>query len=165
MATILDTLIFDRTQADVDRVRELKLKFLDGTITTEEQTEYVNGLKGAYNSIDLNRVGNAIAYIGGLLRSFGFNISVSPKTDWVNSDVPTQAQAQRYIQDLSAIRTAGSSVVSTVAIPTNLDNLNFESANNIERMLYDVGKIYERSNQSLRHLSFNAGRPTIGTRG
>jgi len=165
MASVLDTLIYDRTQEDVDRVRELKLKYLDGTITPSEQTEYIAGLKGAYNSTDMNRVGEAVQLVGGLLKTYGFNINVNPKTNWLSSDVPTSAQAQQYIQDLIAIQNAGSSLVTTNPIPTTLNNLNFESANNIEEMLFKVGKIYERSAQTLHHLTFTVGRPTLGTRG
>ena len=58
--SVIDELIFDRTQADVDRVFELKNKILTGgglsALTPEEQTEYMAGMKGAYNATDFNRI-------------------------------------------------------------------------------------------------------------
>ena len=45
--SVIDNLIFDRTQADVDRVFELKNKILTGgglsALTSEEQSEYMAG--------------------------------------------------------------------------------------------------------------------------
>ena len=64
MSTVIDTLVFNRTQADVDRVFILKNKILTGGLTAlsdEEKTEYMAGMKGAYNYQDMNRVGQAVA--------------------------------------------------------------------------------------------------------
>lgn len=64
--SVIDDLIYDRTQADVDRVYELKGKILAGglsALTDAEKTEYMAGMKGAYNYTDLNRVGQAVSYI------------------------------------------------------------------------------------------------------
>ena len=64
--SIIDTLVYDRTQADVDRVFTLKNKILTGgltALTAEEKAEYMAGMKGAYNYGDMNRVGQAVAYI------------------------------------------------------------------------------------------------------
>ena len=162
MATIIDELIFDRTQADVDRVRELKQKYLAGTITETERTEFLEGLKGAYNAKDLNRVGNAVAYIAALLRNFGIRVSVNPRTDWSADKVPAQSDASRYIADIAAIKTATG--VST-SLPQTLNNLTFESANNIEQILYEAGKKYADSEEAIPRLSFICGRPSIGNRG
>ena len=64
--SVIDTLIFDRTQADVDRVYALKQKILTGgltSLTAEEKAEYMGGMRGAYNATDLNRVGQAVSYL------------------------------------------------------------------------------------------------------
>lgn len=88
--SILDTLITDRTAADVERLRTLLKKGWQG-MTAEERDEYMNGAtvqltdadsqplfdslgeplysadgaiqKGAYNYGDLNRVESAVAYV------------------------------------------------------------------------------------------------------
>lgn len=40
------TWITDRTQADIDRVKELTAKARTGTWTEEEQQEWASGMKG-----------------------------------------------------------------------------------------------------------------------
>lgn len=64
--SIIDNLVYDRTQADVDRVFTLKNKILTeglSSLSAEEKNEYMAGMKGAYNYGDMNRVGQAVAYI------------------------------------------------------------------------------------------------------
>ena len=70
--SVIDTLVYDRTQADVDRVFTLKNKILTGgltALTAEERTEYMAGMKGAYNYTDMNRVGQAVSYIANRMTS------------------------------------------------------------------------------------------------
>lgn len=136
---IIDTLITDRTQSDVERVRELKRKALTGggisALNTEEQAEYFAGPKGAYNYTDLNRVGNAVEEVASLYRGAGYNVSVSPKRDWVVSDIPTPEQMERYLSDVNEIRTIAG---LTLPLPYTMDRLDFEGANQIERVLVDA---------------------------
>lgn len=54
------TWITDRTQADVDRVKELTAKARTGTWTEEEQQEWAAGMKGALSYTDYNRIENGI---------------------------------------------------------------------------------------------------------
>ena len=61
--SIIDNLVYDRTQADVDRVFTLKNKILTeglSSLSAEEKAEYMAGMKGAYNYGDMNRVGQAV---------------------------------------------------------------------------------------------------------
>ena len=72
MSTVIDTLIYDRTQADVNRVFTLKNKILTeglNALSAEEKAEYMAGMKGAYNYTDMNRVGQAVAYIANRMTS------------------------------------------------------------------------------------------------
>lgn len=50
------TWITDRTQADVDRVKELTAKARTGTWTEEEQQEWASGMKGALSYTDYSRI-------------------------------------------------------------------------------------------------------------
>lgn len=50
------TWITDRTQADVDRVKELTAKARTGTWTTAEQREWASGMKGALSYTDYARI-------------------------------------------------------------------------------------------------------------
>lgn len=54
------TWITDRTQADIDRVKEIAVKARTGTWTKEEQQEWAAGMKGALSYTDYNRIENGI---------------------------------------------------------------------------------------------------------
>lgn len=71
--SVIDTLITDRTQADVDRARELTKKLNAGTATVEELAEWnIVALKGCYDYADLNRVSEAIQYLDAMLKRNGY---------------------------------------------------------------------------------------------
>lgn len=155
-------LIYDRTQADVDRVFALKKKILTGgvsSLTEEEYTEYLNGLRGAYNHTDMNRVGEAVAYIADRFTALpdeltsyrnqkgvadeslfrvpydASSVVVSPKCDWSMLDVPTQAQVQTYLDNLAVLRRQLPLPEGTPEVPPTLDHLTYEVANDIEYLL------------------------------
>lgn len=165
MSTVIDTLVFDRTQADVDRVFTLKNKILTGGLTAlsdEEKAEYMAGMKGAYNYQDMNRVGQAVAYIAERMTSIpdelaayraekgvaddpvyhvSYNPSsvvVSAKTNWAMGDIPTQSQISTYLQNLTVLRSQLTLPENTPAVPTSLNSLTFQIANDIERLLYVI---------------------------
>ena len=133
---IIDTLVTDRTQADVDRVNTLTGKWLAGTITNAEKEEWLAGMKGAYNYTDLNRVGNAVAFIAGVLESAGTRVTVTAKNDWTMEDIPTTAQAQALLTDLTLLK--GSVRQPVPDVPVSMDNLTVETANRIEEILVSV---------------------------
>ena len=63
-------LITDRTSQDVARVKELTFK----DMTADELTEWLAGMKGAYNYTDLNRVNEAVIYVTERLKTVGWYI-------------------------------------------------------------------------------------------
>lgn len=130
-------LITDRTQLDVDRVKELVSKGWAG-MTTSERNEWLTNLKGAYNYSDLNRVGEAVAYVAGRFNGFGYNILVSPKTDWTVEDIPTASQMADYLSYVKNLRNAVPVIDDTPAAPADMDGLTYQEANDIEQILLDV---------------------------
>lgn len=141
MSTVIDTLIYDRTQADVDRVFTLKNKILKEGLTAlsvKEKAEYMMGMKGAYNASDLNRVGQAISYITDLLNGYGYSVFVNPKTDWTMSDIPTPEQMKQYRQNVATLRQVLSVLSTTPDVPPDMEGLTWQEANDIERILADV---------------------------
>lgn len=77
---ILDTLIYDRTQADVNRARYLN-GLWDARAgrwrgTSEEWAEWAAGPRGAYGFNDMNRVNEAIGYLVGQLTLMGYSIDM-----------------------------------------------------------------------------------------
>ena len=114
--SIMDTLITDRTQADVDARND----------------------KGTYNASDMNRVGAAVAYVAGRLLECGTSVDVSPKQDWSESDTPTASQLERYRSDVAALRDALAAMPTTPQAPTTMENLTWGKANDLEKILKDT---------------------------
>lgn len=132
--TIIVTLVTDRTQADVERVRELAAKGF-AAMTAEEQAEWLAGMKGAYNASDLNRVGTALNYLAGRLDAIcGRSIAWTAKTDWAATDIITASQAEEYRKQVQSIRDALAYPAGTPDAP-QLGRLTYTDANNIERIL------------------------------
>lgn len=132
--TIIVTLVTDRTQADVERVRELAAKGF-AAMTAAEQAEWLTGMKGAYNASDLNRVGTALNYLAGRLASIcGKSIARTAKTDWAVTDIITASQAAEYRRQIQDIRDALAYPAGTPDAP-QLGRLTYTDANNIERIL------------------------------
>lgn len=163
--SVIDTLIFDRTQADVDRVYALKQKILTGgltSLTAEEKAEYMGGMRGAYNATDLNRVGQAVSYLAdrftdlpGELETYReekgvaddelyhvpydpSTVVVSPKQNWTVADIPTNSQVQIYLNNLLVLRRQLVLPADAPMVPTSLNNLTFDTANQIEYLLWLV---------------------------
>ena len=165
--SIMDTLVTNRTQADVLRLQELTEKGLEN-MTSEELAEWHGhdvgylldanedflvdftgsvllvitktgtGHKGAYNVADLNRVGAAVAYVAGRLLECGTSVNVLPKQDWSESDTPTASQMERYRSDVVALRDALAAMPTTPQVPATMDGLTWSGANAIEKILQDT---------------------------
>ena len=160
---ILAELIYDRTQADVDRVVYLSEKLWDH-MTVEEKAEWMAPMKGAYNADDLNRVGKAVQYIADKLTGLGCAVDVSPKTDWKGGDdpdIPTSVQMAQYLQDLSSIRSALVLPDGAPVVPGDMGQLTFEKANDIERILIAVDEMI-RNMQSAVEFGWAIGTSYVG---
>lgn len=141
--SVIDTLIFDRTQNDV-----------------------ANGTKkGYYNSEDFNRVIEAMEYLAGALNAAGYALAIHSAPNWSDTSIPCQDDAQTYLEDLRTIHDAlechseianpcivGISVVNSPdgvgnggiqAVPSTLKELMWSTANTIERILLRVNQAYE----------------------
>lgn len=150
--SIIDTLITDRTQADVDLVRQLNAKWVPGsdgrpqwTGTTDELSRWHSGLKGAYNASDLNRVGAAVEYLTGRLNALGYIVATTPRTDWTVADVLTRAQLEDYLRQVSVIRSVRAVYPTTPAVPVSLVNATYQEANAIEQILADVEQLIQNT--------------------
>lgn len=135
--SVIDTLVTDRTEADVSRYSELRDKGW-AEMTTAEKAEWVAGMKGAYNASDLNRVASAMAYLSQRFASAGYSVPVSSPTDWANGDIPTNGDLDTYLDDLRRIRAALAVMDTTPSAPGSMDYLTWAKANDIEKILVDV---------------------------
>lgn len=131
---ILDDLITDRAEADAARVRALADKGY-AAMTAAERAEWAGNLKGAYNASDLNRVGSAMDYVAQRLKSCGISVSVSPRTDWQETEIPARAEMAAYLADIAALRAALPLRDGTPPAPGDMLGLTWEEANAIEAIL------------------------------
>lgn len=135
----LDNLIFDRTAADVQRVKTITAKLVKGTATAEEKAEWLAGMKGAYNAADLNRVGAAVDYLTERFYQLGYNVPAIPKTDWKMGDLPTAFPMAQYIENIRLLRNHIPYVSPNA--PEDAEKLTFQEANNIEEILYRLERV------------------------
>lgn len=138
--SIIDTLITDRTQADVDRVLELSAKGWAG-MSAEEQAEWSAGLKGAYNAGDLNRVQEAMEYLAGAFESYGYAVTLQPVPTWSVGEIPTEEQMAAYLANVTALRAVLDMPSTTPAVPADMALLTYIEANNIEQILADINQL------------------------
>lgn len=125
--------IVDRTQAHVDLLNKLRKKAW-GEMSEEEQEQwYGEATKGAYNYTDLNRVESAVAKLASEL-----GLTLSTKTDWTLWDVPVQADMERYLSNVAAIRDACPGELVFPVLPNSMGELTYEGANSIEMVLLIV---------------------------
>ena len=130
-------LITDRTQADVSYVARLAAKGWAG-MTEDERSQWLTGLKGAYNATDLNRVGNAVTYVAGRLEEAGYAPDIDPKIDWTVSDIPTESQMETYLDNVRALRNAFTVPDSVPPVPADMEGLTYQEANDIERIILAI---------------------------
>lgn len=155
-------LIYDRTQGDVDRVFTLKRRILTeglSSLTRDELTEYMSGLKGAYNHTDMNRVGKAVEFIANRFKDLPVELSayrfeknvasdcifsvpydvesvvVNPKYNWSLLDYVTQTQAKTYLDNVRVLREQLTLPEDAPDVPATLDHLTYSKANDIEYVL------------------------------
>ena len=138
--SVIDTLVTNRTQSDVTRWLNLRDKGW-AAMTTAERVEWQAGMRGAYNVSDLNRVQTAMHYVGDVFASCGYSVVLHPVRTWTMAVVPTQADMDAYLADLSTLRGVLTVLSTTPAVPGNMANLDWAKANDIEKILVDVDVI------------------------
>ena len=107
-------------------------------MNAQQRSEYLAGLKGAYNATDMNRVGNAVSYVARRLTNCGYMVNVNPRLDWQIGDIPTVSDLTAYLDDVRAIRAALAVLPATPPVPEDMHKLTYTEANNIEQILFDV---------------------------
>ena len=133
--------VYDRSQIDVDRVKELNFKYLNRTITEEEKQEWNTGidgnagLKGAFTISDIKRIEYNCELIGELLA-----VEV-PVKSWKYGDIPRESDYRRILVNVQNIRDAYIVYSDTPQVPEQPLN-SYQKWNDIERILHDVYTIY-----------------------
>ena len=125
-------LITNRTQADVDRVKELTAKGWNN-LTDEERDEWRTGMKGAYNYTDLTRVESAVEELASRL-----GLTVTVNKTWSTSSPLTANEMSRFLENLHTLRNSGKILANTPAVPASMAGLTYKTANDIEQILTDI---------------------------
>lgn len=153
-------LITDRTSADAEYAKSYQGKKWED-LSTEQKTEYLLGLRGAYSYIDLNRVENAVKYLSDLLNLYGYSNTVNTKTDWDANDILKVSEIQRYLDNIAELRNKYYSNIEN-ELPTASTWLTIEGANEIERLLADIDQILRNMQNVFVHSGVaNAGQNRI----
>lgn len=118
----LSTLVFDRTQADVD----------------------ARNPKGTYNAADMNRVGEAVAYIRDMFLEYGYAVTVSPRSDWTDFDIPRRSDMAAYLRNVVLLTDIVRFSEKPPVLPQTLDGLTWQTANKIENTLHQLGIVAEK---------------------
>lgn len=158
MSNIIDTLVFDRTAADVARIAALASAAQKRPLTEAEVAEWNAAVvRGAYNAEDLNRVGAAAMFADAFLSSVQSEIdayisalgvaddaifdahvgaasAIAPRTDYAKDTSPLMRA------DVTETIRAAAVTAARVGINISVDvsRLNYEGANTVERALYDA---------------------------
>lgn len=142
MSEILNSLIFDRTQADVDGLTN---------------KAYVD-----YN--DLNRVEKAVKWVSYVLNKYGYKNITHNKLNWTMDVFRTDKEMERLRENIVSIRTAYYTLDSTPLTPEKITYTSIYQANAIEKIIFDVGTLIENSFPAPNHLSFKIGTRALGNR-
>lgn len=101
-----------------------------------------------YNVSDLNRVGEAVRYLAERFTGYGYAVTVNPKTDWTEDNVPTRKQLETYRRNIAELRRQLTVMVATPETPETMRALNYVKANNIERILQDLDTLITNMEQA-----------------
>lgn len=125
--------ITDRTQSDVNHVKEITEKARTGTWTKTEQSEWLAGMKGALNYTDFNRIESGIQELGSIVGA-----SVSVWTDWTVDGYMKVSDAARWLSNINSIRAKCSGSSAIADTPESMNKLDFSTMNQIEQILLDI---------------------------
>ena len=113
-------------------------------------TLVTNRTAGAYyNASDLDRVGSAVQYVSGILGGYGYTVPATGRTNWAVGEIPSKADMDAYLADLTALRGAVAVMSTTPEVPGSMSRLKWDAANDIEKILQDVDDALYRMAQSL----------------
>ena len=109
----MDKLIYDRTQLDITNLTS----------------------KGYYNYTDLNRIETWCEYLANILNHYSYFVDIKTKTNWTMLDLPKQSEMKRIRGNINTLKQA---YFSFTQIPVNLENMTWQKANDIEKILHEI---------------------------
>ncbi len=105
-------------------------------IDRTEEDVLLGNEKGRYTAADLNRVESNVKELAELATQLDILLTLITKTDWGRADGwMDDTNARRYIGNVIALANA-CGIMSN--LPTSMDTLDYNGANNIEKALKSV---------------------------
>lgn len=142
--SIIDTLIADRSQADLLELEALLDKAKAEQLTEAELSRWNQACsRGSYNYTDLNRVGRAVIYLARRLEEWGHLVTITPKTDWKETDQPTPEDFSAYLLNVVELRAVLPLRPDTPRVPTGMQGLTLGEANAIEQVLIHLEQVID----------------------
>lgn len=111
---------------------------MDLIIDRTESDALLGNEKGVYSYTDLNRVEEAVKDLSEEITALGFVLKLQTKTDWglprnfSASRWPVESQMKRYLNNVSEIRKI---LIISTKLPESMEKLDWNGANNIEKVL------------------------------
>lgn len=149
MAQPSDSLIFDRTDADIARARYLAQKIKTTTMTAAERLEWETQLKAYFNYTDANRIEAWTRYVADLLGEYGYTANVTTKTTWARGDELSLSDVTRMRSNIDALQTAFYSIPDWREI-TYTSSLGFEQVNTLEWDLQTINRYLEATIEAMK---------------
>lgn len=122
--------VTDRNQGHVDLLKRLRKIPWENMTESEQALWYGEAAKGAYNHTDMNRVEAAVAELAERL-----GLELTTKTDWTVWDTPLDADLDRYLANVVAVRDACPGDIEFPILPRSMTSLTCGGANRIEEVL------------------------------
>lgn len=130
-------LVTDRVPADLEKLQDLYARGLDNW-TEAEKAWFTSTLcrRGAYDSLDVNRVELAADWIGTWLHGYGYFESWAPRLEWTPGGAMRLPDGGRYLGRVEALRGALTPPEGTPETPEAMrEVLTLQGANDVETIL------------------------------
>ena len=144
-------LITDRTQADVDRYYYFRDKRWSD-LTDSEKAEFSAGLKGTYNYTDFKRVEDAVLYLSNLLNQYGYRntVKLSSEETFNPGYIRTKEEIITYLDNIATLQKVYYNN-NEEKLPTIEEWLDYNGANEIEKILMKIEELIEKMNAMFRY--------------
>jgi len=147
--------IFDRTQKDVDRVKYLNSRYLQGTITDAEREEWNRNVVRKYGlAYELGLIGTEQGLIGALnladMQRIEWNTQVIADwlgvvvdiKDWGYNDIPRVGDYKRIRENTQKLKNSWFKLTQAPKVPAQPLN-TYQKWNELEKILHDVYTAYK----------------------
>lgn len=132
-------------------------------ITDRKASDITNKThKGNYNASDLNRVEEWCRYLADILNEYGYYINIETKTDWQISFGHNMTSNIRRIKNNIIQIKEGFFYLSDIEIdPTKL-SINYQDANDLEKLMNDIDKSIGNMEKAFRYADFLIAGEDLG---